>query len=480
MRDVLKRLTGESALYGIGQAGSRAVQVLLVPVLTRVLTPEAYGVSELVLAYTQTVLLVLVFGMDGALARFFYQQADTSARVTMASSSLVFRLATGVLAALALGALAAPLADGLLGGAVYRKYVLIGAATLPWTLLVLFANDVLRVTFQPVKFVALSAVQTLITAALALVLVVSRDLGVAGVLYAKLGGDAVAALVGLVLVRHALAPRFDRAVLVRMLRYGVPLVPVAFAFGLMGSLDRWMLQRVRSLEEVAVFALAAKFFAVVGMGVTAFSLAFFPIAYARASEPGAPRLYARVLGAYVAVAGAGALAIALFAPELLALLAPSAYAGAAVPAVWLCFAAVVHGAYYVAALGIGLALRTPLLAWGAGAGACAAAIGQWWLTPRYGVAGAAAATFAGYAVALIVTWRIAQRVHPLPYRGGRLAAVGAVALGLAFAAQPLAAAGLPGVAGRLVAVAAFAALCAGLGIVQDRGAVARGTEIRSR
>jgi O-antigen/teichoic acid export membrane protein len=290
----------------------------------------------------------------------------------------------------------------------------------------------------------------------------------------------VAALVGLVLARHALAPRFDRTVLVRMLRYGVPLVPVAFAFGLIGSLDRWMLQRVRSLDEVAVYALAAKFFAVVGMGVTAFSLAFFPIAYARAKEPDAPRLYARVLGAYVAVAAAGALLIALFAPELLAFLAPPAYVGAAAPAVWLCFAAVVQGAYYVATLGVGLALRTPLLAWGALAGALAAAIGQWWLTPRFGVAGAAAATFAGYAVALIVTWRIAQHVHPLPYRGGRLVAVGAVALGLAFVAQPLAAVGLPGVAGRLAAVAAFVALCAGLGIAQDRGAVARGTENRRR
>jgi O-antigen/teichoic acid export membrane protein len=478
MRDVFKRLTGESALYGIGQAGSRAVQVLLVPVLTRVLAPDAYGVSELVLAYSQTVLLVLVFGMDGALARFFYQEPDTHARVTMVSSSLAFRLVTGIAAALLLGALAAPLAGGLLGGAVYRKYVLIGACTLPFTLLVLFASDVLRVTFQPLKFVAVNGVQTLLTAGLALYFVVVRDLGVAGVLYGKLAGDAGAALMGLGLARHALAPRLDRTVLARMLRYGLPLVPVSFAFGVIGSLDRWMLQHARSLDEVAVYALAAKFFSVVAMAVTAFSLAFFPIAYARAGQPDAPRLYARVLGAYVAVAGGMALLIASFAPEALALLAPPAYAPAARPALWLCFAAVVQGAYYVAALGLGLALRTPLLAWGALAGALVAALGQFALTPRFGVQGAALATLAAYLVALVVTWVIAQRVYPLPYRGGRLAALGLVAVALAVAAQRLAQSGPLGIAGRLAIVAVFAGLCIGLGVGKDRGAVARGHEAR--
>ena len=69
MREAMKRLTGESLVYGLGQVGGRAVQLLLVPVLTRALSQGAFGVTELVVAYMQTAALVLVFGMDAALDR---------------------------------------------------------------------------------------------------------------------------------------------------------------------------------------------------------------------------------------------------------------------------------------------------------------------------------------------------------------------------------------------------------------------------
>ena len=52
MRDALKKLRGESLVYGLGQAGGRAVQLLLVPALTRLLDPGAFGVAELVTAYS--------------------------------------------------------------------------------------------------------------------------------------------------------------------------------------------------------------------------------------------------------------------------------------------------------------------------------------------------------------------------------------------------------------------------------------------
>ena len=53
VREALKHLTGQSLIYGLGQVSGRAVNLLLVPVLTRWLTPQAYGVSDLVRAYSQ-------------------------------------------------------------------------------------------------------------------------------------------------------------------------------------------------------------------------------------------------------------------------------------------------------------------------------------------------------------------------------------------------------------------------------------------
>lgn len=472
LREQLKRLTGESAIYGVGQVSGRAVQLILVPVLTRALTPGAYGISELVFAYLQTAVLVLVLGMDAALARFFYEEPDREARIRMVSTSLAFRLLVGCLVAVLLVLASGPLASQLLGSDVYRKYLVIGAVTLPFSLVILFANDVLRVTFQPRKFILLNIAWSAVVAGTSLYLAIGRHLGVAGVLYGKLIGDVACAILALVLIRRTLAPGLSRSTLERMLRYGLPLVPASIAYGAMSSFDRYVLQRTRSVDEVAFYAVAFKFFAIVTMGVSAFQLAYMPFAYARAQSADSTRLFARVLALYVAVGSLAALLIGAFAPEALALLAPPTYAAAAGPAAWLAFAAVAQGAYTVVGIGIGLALRTPLVGWIAG-GASVVAIGaNLLLTPRLGPAGAAAATWLAHFASVAIAYVIAQRVYPAPYRGVRLAMVFVLALGLTIAAQRLAPPGWAGIGVKLAAAGVLVAVMWRLALWTDRGAVA--------
>ncbi|HTR97948.1 MAG TPA: oligosaccharide flippase family protein [Candidatus Acidoferrales bacterium] len=471
VRDSLKRLSGDSLVYGLGQVGGKAVNLLLVPVLTRVLVPQQYGVADLVVAYSASALLVLVFGMDSALARFFYEQENREQRIRMASTSLAWRLMTGGTVALLLATFARPLAGRLLGGEVYAKYLRIGALSLPFTLVALYANDVLRVTFQPWKFIALNVAQTLLVGGLTLWFVLARHLGVAGALYGKLIGDGLAAALGLVLCRHSLRPRFSRTLLRQMLAFGLPLVPVSVAYGIIGFVDREALQRTASLETVGVYGVAMKFFAVITMGVQAFNLAFGPFAYARARDADAPRLYARVFAIYLGGALFGALVVGLFAPGIVSVLATPRYAAAAAPALWLAFAAVAQGAYSVAVLGLTLSLRTSLLGWIAGAAALVAIVANQVLTPRLGAEGAALSTFLAHATSCVLAYVVAQRVRPFPYRGMRLAALAAAALALGAGAMRLAPAGMAGVAVRLGAVLAFALLAAALQIWKDRGAV---------
>jgi len=343
-----------------------------------------------------------------------------------------------------------------MGSAAYRMYLLLSAATLPCTLTVMFADDVLRVTFQPWKFIALNLVNTALVAGLSLELVLGRGLGTAGVLYGRLAGDGLAALFALVLIRHYLRPVFDRALLRGMLRFGLPLVFAALAYGAVASLDRYFLQRHRGVEEVAVYGVAAKFFAVVTMGISAFQLAYMPNAYARAGTPEAPRLYARVLGLYAALGSLGAMLIGLFAPEALRVLAPASYAGAALPAALLAFAAVAQGAYIVVGLGINLALRTARVVWIAVAASLVAVLANLALTARFGPPGAALATTLAHITAAGVAYGLAQRAYPLPYRGVRAAGLYLAAGAVTFATLRLAPGGAAGIAMKLAVLAAFA------------------------
>ncbi len=466
MREALKRLTAESLIYGLGQVSGRAVQLLMVPILTRVLTRDVYGVGDLVLAYTQFVVVFLVFGMDGALVRFFYQEPDREARRRMVATSLGFRVVISAGVSLVLVSVAGGLAPVIMGSPAYRKYLVIGAVTLPFTLLTLFTNDVLRVTFQPWKFITVNVAQTVVTGCASLGLVLGRHLGVAGVLYGKLAGDAVAALLGLIMIRHSLARSFDGRVLRRMLSFGAPLVPAALAYGVVGAADRFFLQRTHGLGAVGTYAVAVKFFAVAMMGVSAFSLAFFPFAHARAQAPEAPRLFARIFSLYGAVACGLALAIGAFAPEIVALAVPPEYREAAQPALMLTFAAVAYGAYYVACLGIQLALQTHWLGLTAAAAALVALVANALLVAHGGGLGASEATLLGNVTLAVATYVVAQRVHRLPFRGAKVLGLFVVALALAIAVQH--APSTPsGWALKLGALAGWALLAVALGVGRE-------------
>ncbi|HUK62577.1 MAG TPA: polysaccharide biosynthesis C-terminal domain-containing protein, partial [Dongiaceae bacterium] len=306
-----------------------------------------------------------------------------------------------------------------------------------------------------------------------LVFVIGMKHGVVGVLYGRMFGDAVSAMFGLVLIRHALRPRFSRASLRRMLAYGVPAIPALMMFGVIAGIDRYRLERTRSIEEVAVYAVALRFFTLVTVAASAFQLAYGPFAYARASAPEAPRLYARVLALYVAIGSLGAFLVSAFAPEMLAVLVPPSYRAAATPATWLAFAAVAFGAYTVTSISIGIALKTPLLSIGAGAGALVAIVGHRVLTPKWGPVGAAATQCLAYFTVAVTTYVIAQRVHPLPYRGGRLAVLFVGALALAVLVQRLETSEALGLGIKLGAALLFTAVCLALGVHRDRGAVGR-------
>jgi O-antigen/teichoic acid export membrane protein len=93
------------------------------------------------------------------------------------------------------------------------------------------------------------------------------------------------------------------------------------------------------------------------------------------------------------------------------------------------------------------------------------------LVPRLGAEGAAMATCGGYVASAALTYMIAQRVHPLPYRGARLAALFAVGVALGAVAVRFAPAGGSGVAVRAAALGLFTLVAWKSDVWKDRGAI---------
>src|ERR1051326_5792523 len=74
----LKSLLKDSLVYGIGFGVSRFLQVLVLPIIARSLSLSEYGYySNYVIFYTIAG-GVFVLGLDGSVARFFYDSEEKS------------------------------------------------------------------------------------------------------------------------------------------------------------------------------------------------------------------------------------------------------------------------------------------------------------------------------------------------------------------------------------------------------------------
>ena len=89
----LKNLLSNLAVYGIGDAATSVVSLLLLPVYTRFLSPSDYGVLAMLTTIEAVAKIAFRWGVDTAFMRLFYDCEDTSARQRLASTILAFLVA---------------------------------------------------------------------------------------------------------------------------------------------------------------------------------------------------------------------------------------------------------------------------------------------------------------------------------------------------------------------------------------------------
>ncbi|MDZ7776274.1 MAG: oligosaccharide flippase family protein [Bacteroidales bacterium] len=72
----IKRLAGETAIYGMGTIVPRLLNYLLTPFFTRVLVRADYSVLTEMYSWVAILLVILTYGMETAFFRFSSQTKD--------------------------------------------------------------------------------------------------------------------------------------------------------------------------------------------------------------------------------------------------------------------------------------------------------------------------------------------------------------------------------------------------------------------
>jgi O-antigen/teichoic acid export membrane protein len=356
------RLGKDSAIYGLSGAAIQIVGLLTLPIYARAFTPAEYGVVEVAMVTFTAMIVAADAGLGFAMQRNFYGDDDTDEhRRVVTSTATLGSTGLGLLVMVPLVLAREPIAEALLGDASYADVVALVGVAVPAGTLAVFLRDIMRLRFRAGHFAVSTVLSTAVTAAVGVVWVTAYDGGVSAVAWGLLAGQVVGVLYGFLIVHADVAPRFSWKEARALLLLGLPLIPAGAALWGMSFVDRLMLSQLDGLAATGEYAVGTRFAAVLLFFTGALGTAYTPFLFSlHASDPAAERALRVRLLTYASVFFIGVgLALALFAREITALIAPG-YDNAYEVVGILCLGAAAFGLTPITGAGISIAKRTDL------------------------------------------------------------------------------------------------------------------------
>jgi len=434
MIQTLRHLAKHSLIYGLGGTLNKLIGFFLLPIYTRLLTPADYGILSLLTVTSGLATLIAQVGMGSAMFREVIFEGSEERDVE--STTLYFLLGESAVFFGTMILISSKLATLIFGATDYSFLLrLMFLADFFGVIDVVFMAR-LRARAQSSFYSILSVSRFVTGICLNLYFIVVLRRGVEGLIIAGLISAALFATLYLILLARDLRLVFSLPILRRMLKFGVPLVPVGLSSLLLTMADRYFLKHFSTTTQVGLYSLGYNIGLVMLLVENAFQLAYPPYKFAIAKQANAKHQFARILTYYLLAFGFLAMALSLLAKELLMIMAtPKFYpAAAVVPLIALSYIfsgvrhmtntglAIMNKNYYVPPIIVGSALLNLGL--------------NYVLIPPYGIMGAAWATILSYLFLVIVQTLVNLHFYYVRYEYARMAKL-ALAWGITYGVSQL-------------------------------------------
>jgi O-antigen/teichoic acid export membrane protein len=419
----IKRLAGETALYGLGSILPRAINFLLVKPHTDVFLPDEYGVVTKLYAYATFINVIYSFGMETSYFRFVTKPGADENRIFNLSQTTVITLSSiiSVFFLLFYRSIAVALGIG-----DHPEYLL-------WFIVIMFVDAMVAIPFARLRFQK-KAVQYALGKVINICISVTINLYFVYVAYDPAIGVGFVFLANLIANVFYLGffsktlitwrPAYDKSISPHMFRYAYPVMITGLA-GMTNetfsrlTLEWWLPKNFypgKSSEyALGVFGACYKFATFMNLAVQSFRLAAEPFFFSNATDKNSPLLFARVNHYFIIVCCFLFLAVSINIDVLKHLLGNEKYWEGLTIVPVLLLGYLFMGIYFNTSTWFKLTDKTyygTILAIG---GAFITIVGNYILIPIAGYMGSSIATLICYFCMSAACYLLGQKFYPIPY-----------------------------------------------------------------
>jgi len=348
----LKKLAGQTAVYGLGTIVPRLLNYLLVPIYTRIFADDQYGIVTELYAYMAFLLVLLTYGMETSFFRHAEKMKNTK---RVFSTSLISLFSTTVLFVVLIIAFIDPVA-GIIRYEDHKNYIIIFSLIVAIDAITAIPFAYLRHQNKAFKFSIIKIINVGVNIGLNLFWLIlcprvaeaNPDAFILQAYDAEIGvgyvfiSNLISSIITLLLVSPEIIkikPVLDIVLLKRMLKYALPLLIVGAA-GMINEVSdkiifKYLLHIPEGIENADEYAMGQlgiyganyKVAVLMTLFIQMFRYAAEPFFFKQAKEDNARQVYADVMKYFVIFGLFIFLGVTLFIDLIKYFIGPDYWAG---------------------------------------------------------------------------------------------------------------------------------------------------------
>jgi O-antigen/teichoic acid export membrane protein len=426
LRQKIKQLTSETAIYGISTILGRFLNFILVPLYTNVLKTETYGISTNLFAYMAIFNVIYSFGLEAAYFKYASTKELGNTRENFSTPLLSIFLTSSMFTIL-IYAFTVPIGNMISVPVKYNSIIKWSAWTLFFDALAVIPFASLRIENKSKKFALIKFINITINVALNIILILKFKKGLEGIFISAFFASLFTLILLFPEIKKKFKFHFPAKLYTELLRFGLPYLPSALSSTFVQVINRPMMEKLSDLDSVGVFQANYRLGIFMMLIVSMFEYAWRPFFLSNAKEPDAKQLFSRILTYFTLLGAFVFLAVSLFIEDIVKIPIPGRgyiigkdYWGGlgVVPIILLSY--VFNGLYTNFIVGVYIEKKTKHMPLITGLAALTNIIFNLILIPPFNLMGAAYATLLSYIVMAGGMYYLNQKIYPIKYEYKRL------------------------------------------------------------
>jgi len=449
----LKKLAGQTAIYGLSSIIGRLLNYLLIPIYTRIFMPSEFGVISELYAYISFLNVFLTYGMETSFFRH-YELSDDKHKIF--STSFISLFFTSVLFIGIVYFYSETIAT-LIRYPNHIEYIIWLAIIVALDAISTIPFAKLRADNKPKLFAGIKLLNigfnigfnlfflvlcpyiiknnvSFLGAKSIVEFVYDSSIGVGYVFISNLIASIMTTILLLPLI-FKIKLDFDKKIWKEMLVYALPLLVAGMAGIVNETIDRILLKFLLpvgvSMAQVGIYSACYKISLFITIFIQAFRFAADPFFFSQAKNKDAKDIYASVMNYFIITCLGIFLIIMLYIDIVKHFVGVDYYEGLKVVPILL-LANVFLGVFYNLSIWYKLSGKTMYGAYLSIFGAIITLILNFWWIPLWGYIGAAWATFICYFAMMIASYIVGQKHYNVNYNVRKSLIYFVLALGLFF------------------------------------------------